>query len=125
QFCRIFDFVNVPSPFIQADSYVNPSFFSSSYTSGASIDAYTKTAALTYRAPFNKLSRFREPGRININTVFDDPTVITSGVTSALFKGYPAMDPDTNTSSNFSARTITPSTYVSNLRLSRQGNNSG
>ncbi len=52
---RVFDFVAVPSPFVGNDTYVDPTSF-----------ANTQLAA-----PFNKFSNYREPGRININTITD------------------------------------------------------
>jgi hypothetical protein len=54
---RLFDFVEVPSPFAGAERWYNPASFS---------------AITAYEPPFNKLSRFRDPGRINLNTIFDD-----------------------------------------------------
>lgn len=54
---RLFDYVEVPSPYVGAERWYNPQNF-------------TTTAA--YAPPFNKLSRFRDPGRVNLNTVYDD-----------------------------------------------------
>ncbi len=56
-FGRLLDYVEVPSPFTHVDRYYNPSVFASS---------------TSFKPPFNRLSRFRDPGRININTVADD-----------------------------------------------------
>jgi hypothetical protein len=54
-------------------------YFSDSTPAGA--------AAQTFRPPYNKLSRFRDPGRVNINTVFD------LRVWEAIAKNFPQMDP--------------------------------
>jgi hypothetical protein len=87
------------------------------------MSAYSQVAASTYRPPFNKVSRFRDPGRVNINTVFDDPTGSSyhsaNAILSALFKGMPSMDPDPN--APFYSTTGPAVTFVNNLRLSRQG----
>ena len=64
QLHRLLDFMEVPSPYSGAEQWFNPQQFG--------------TAGL-YRPPFNKISRFRDPGRININTIFfDDPTWIAA-----------------------------------------------
>ena len=41
----------------------------------------------TFRPPYNYLTRFRDPGRININTIFD------AAVGEGLLKGDPSYDP--------------------------------
>ncbi len=40
-----------------------------------------------FRPPYNNLSRFQDPGRVNINTILD------ARVWEGIAKGYPAMDP--------------------------------
>lgn len=57
---RIFDFVEVPSRFLGTESYVNP-------------DVFRTNQGLTFNlaAPFDTISNFRYPGKININTVLD------------------------------------------------------
>ncbi|EAQ79999.1 hypothetical protein [Blastopirellula marina] len=57
QFARIFDFVDVPSPFVDTKSWYNPSTFAAAGWADG------------YRPPFNRRLRYREPGRINLNTV--------------------------------------------------------
>ena len=57
QLVRLLDHVEVPSPYLGAERWYNPDHFA---------------AAGTYRPPFNKMSRFRDPGVINFNTIFDD-----------------------------------------------------
>jgi hypothetical protein len=66
------------------------------------------TAGQFYRPPYNSLTRFREPGRININTVFIDPASGSSPVLDAVFKGFPSMD---------------STTFFTKVRQSRQGYN--
>jgi hypothetical protein len=117
QFNRIFDFVNVPSPYVQAELYYNSTPFQTG--SPAYIDS-TKpwtTPAYSYRPPFHKLSRFRDAGRVNINTVFDDTTSTPQdGILQALFRGNPSMD----SGSADTAHKTLGTTLISNLRLSRQ-----
>ena len=88
---RIFDFLEVPSPYLGTEKWYNPNHFTS-MNSGSVAD--------TLRPPFNKLSRFRDPGRVNINTIFD------AEVWEGVAKGIPSMD-----SSGFAAA----------LAASRQG----
>jgi hypothetical protein len=65
QFNRLLDYVEVPSPYVGAERWFNPS------------TGYFDNAGL-YRPPFNKMSRFRDAGRININTIFDDQILISA-----------------------------------------------
>lgn len=62
-FHRLFDFTEVQSYFTGAQTYLNPYVFqhSDSLVEG--------TEGL--RPPFNRISNFRDPGRINMNTIFD------------------------------------------------------
>lgn len=57
---RILDYVHVPSRFIGTDTLLNPQRFSvnNDITAG-------------FQTPFNRVSKYREPGRININTIYD------------------------------------------------------
>ena len=84
-FYRIFDYVETPSPFVGAEKWY-----------------YPVQAALTagFRPPYNSLSRFRDPGRVNINTIFDMD--VWEGIT----KGYPFMDP-TSLGADISTRIFT------------------
>jgi len=58
-FYRLFDFVGVPSRFVRTERWYNASH------------ARGDAAAVFLRPPFNKMPRFREPGRVNINTITD------------------------------------------------------
>ncbi len=91
---RLFDYVETPSKFVGAERWYNPS----QYFSAAS-----GSAADSYRPPFNRWSRFRDPGKVNINTIFDPD--IWEGIT----KGFPNWDPSID------------ATTWNNLVLSRQG----
>jgi len=64
-FNRLLDYVEVPSPYIGAERWFNPA------------TGHFDNAGL-YRPPFNKISRFRDAGRMNINTIFDDQILISA-----------------------------------------------
>ncbi|HJT34080.1 MAG TPA: hypothetical protein VJ783_18685 [Pirellulales bacterium] len=106
---RIFEFLQVPSRFTGTQDMLDPSQF-------AGNDAVLATQGLAgqtshqFHTPFNWLSRYREPGKINLNTVFD-PVVF-----KALADDYPGTlwgMPDPTTSLGFG---LWPSVF-----LSRQG----
>ncbi|GAA4438747.1 hypothetical protein [Bremerella cremea] len=70
QFARIFDFVTVPSRFSGTKKWFNYSQFNP--TGGLRTDGVTSKvndARLGYLFPFNNRSEFREPGKINLNTI--------------------------------------------------------
>ena len=84
-FYRLFDFVETPSPFVGTERWYRPD---------------SVTGFNGFLAPYNSMSRFRDPGRVNINTIFD------GDIWSGLVKMYPEMD----TSAAWNA-----------IQLSRQG----
>ncbi|MFO0902662.1 MAG: hypothetical protein U0939_06660 [Pirellulales bacterium] len=61
EYFRIFDYLETPSPFVGTEKWYNPATFANTGL----------TEPATFRPPYNRLSRFREPGRMNINTMFD------------------------------------------------------
>jgi hypothetical protein len=78
---RLLDFVEVPSPYVGAERWYNPKQGFGGLT-GAQFTGITPpgfTYPIYYRPPFNKLSRFRDPGKININTIFE-PEVWSAGM---------------------------------------------
>jgi hypothetical protein len=72
-FYRLFDYVGTPSPFVGAERWYDPD----------PNNGYIES----YQPPFNHLSRFQDPGLVNINTISD------SLVWEGIAKGFPAMDP--------------------------------
>jgi hypothetical protein len=56
-FSRLLDYVGVPSKFLGTETWYNPEIFSQ---------------RRAFRPPLNRLSRFRDPGRVNINTIHDE-----------------------------------------------------
>lgn len=96
---RIFDYLEVPSPFIGTEKWYNPETFTTttverlfnrpsipSPLTAAIVASDMWNPTETFRPPFNYLSRFRDPGRVNINTIFDRE------VWEGIVKGFPAMD---------------------------------
>jgi hypothetical protein len=60
QFHRVFDLVGVPSRFVGTDIQIDPA--SAAATSGTH----------TFHTPFNRIPTYREPGKINLNTIYDE-----------------------------------------------------
>ncbi|QDT70803.1 hypothetical protein MalM25_37590 [Planctomycetes bacterium MalM25] len=61
-FYRLLDYVHVPSRFVGTDTLLNADVFGS-----AGIDPEDPRASLA--APYNRVNRYREPGRVNLNTI--------------------------------------------------------
>jgi hypothetical protein len=80
---RLLDYVEVPSSFVGTERWYTPDHVSTTAT-GTRVEY---VPPYLFRPPFNKLSRFRDPGRININTIFE-PAVWNSIV------GYDATTPN-------------------------------
>ncbi|MBC8356016.1 MAG: hypothetical protein H8E66_28905 [Planctomycetes bacterium] len=89
---RLLDFVETPSQYPGTEKWYRPATFTGSAAGGN-----------TFRPPYNRLSRFRDPGRVNINTIFD------SRIWEGIAKTFPGMDPTSST------------ILLNNLNLSRQG----
>jgi hypothetical protein len=67
-FYQIFEFIHVPSPFVGTETMLDPSVFHTPANGTAPIG----TEGL--RAPFNWVSNYREPGKVNLNTI-NSPSV--------------------------------------------------
>ena len=63
---RLLELVEVPSRFAGTQRWYNPMSFA--MRNGESMEGNPKS---TLQPPFNTVSRFRDPGRVNINTIFD------------------------------------------------------
>ena len=66
---RLFDYLEVPSRFVGAEHWFNPATFSN-------IQNMTSPDLHGFATPFNRVSKFRNPGKVNINTI-PDQTVWT------------------------------------------------
>lgn len=81
---RLFEYVQTPSQFTGTQEMMNPIMFTGD---NASPLLSGLPASHMFHTPFNWLSRYRDPGRINLNTVFD-PLVFES-----LTDDYPGQAP--------------------------------
>jgi hypothetical protein len=70
-FYRLLDFVEVPSPFAGTERWYNPQSFQGPPPPPPPPFTSPPPPPDHYWAPFNKLSRFRNPGLFNVNTIFD------------------------------------------------------
>ena len=77
---RILEYLGVPSPFVGTDVWANP------------------TSALngthSFHPPFNRISNYREPGRINLNTIYDQSVfnaLMAGGGTASLATQWSAF----------------------------------
>jgi len=89
QFGRILDYVGVPSWFAGTDIQANPAYASAPQSTPGSH---------TFFPPYNSISTYREPGRINLNTIYTPDVFngLMNGATSPTFdqfkqsrRGYP------------------------------------
>ena len=66
---RIFDYVHVPSRFVGTETVLNPDYFGKNTN-------FTQPTWVSsgFLPPFNRVSMYRDPGRVNINTI-TSPTV--------------------------------------------------
>ena len=102
---RIFEYVEVPSRFVGTETYLNPNQFVNVINGPP-----TELDTLTFlHPPFNKISNFRNPGLININTL-QSPYIWTSmlnmigvGAVSAPYNYLPIF-PDIMMSRNGTAQ---------------------
>ncbi|MCC9609301.1 hypothetical protein LOC68_05905 [Blastopirellula sp. JC732] len=64
---RLFDYVNVPSRFVGTERYYN----AADYTGSTLTDNMTSVndSRDGFRFPFNKRSEYRDPGKVNLNTM--------------------------------------------------------
>lgn len=65
---QILDFVHVPSKFVGTETFLNPNVFQGFIGTGL---AATPTGTEFLKAPFNKIPNYREPGKVNINTIYN------------------------------------------------------
>lgn len=107
-FYRLLDFVEVPSPYLGAEKWYNPTSVDPTKIVNAGQNhplygpqpLFLNSAVSPFKPPyfappFNKLSRFRDPGRININTIFESLDTVSlsrpESVWDALVGQFPGM----------------------------------
>ena len=79
---RMFEYLGVPSAFVGTETWANPSM----------ADAST---GHPFHPPFNRISAYREPGRINLNTIYGDANGAVPPVWQGLMAGFPALNTPT------------------------------
>jgi hypothetical protein len=62
---KIFDLLHVPSRFVGAETWLEGSLFKQ-------VGLAPGPGTEFFHPPFNRLSNYRDPGKININTIYDD-----------------------------------------------------
>lgn len=70
----LFDLVETPSPWIDAQEFVPPADIAFTASPGNVMQQAVNYIFEPLRAPYNRLSRFTEPGRVNINDI-SEPAV--------------------------------------------------
>ncbi|MEN6451889.1 MAG: hypothetical protein ABFC96_15470, partial [Thermoguttaceae bacterium] len=77
---RVLEYVGVPSPFAGTETWARP-------------DLAASSSGHAYHPPFNRISTYREPGRININTIYGDATgSLPPPAWQGLMAGFPLMN---------------------------------
>lgn len=80
-FCRLFDYVHTPSRFTNTSAFLNPTTFGTATAPDLYLDLDEATTNADsanllddkdpgFRAPLNLIRNYREPGKVNLNTVF-------------------------------------------------------
>ncbi len=81
-FYRLLDYVQVPSRFVGTDTQISPQAFNTPL--GGAPDPAELSMAAMFHPPFNKVSNYRDPGRVNINTI---PSNDSSNANSMVWDG--------------------------------------
>lgn len=87
QLHRILEFLRTPSPFVGCEVNVPPKALADTST-------YGPNSTHHFHPPYNMISTYREPGRINLNTI------TSPNVYNALMNGYPGLA-DTTTGNDY------------------------
>ena len=61
---RVLDFLHVPSRFTGTETWLNPDYFGNQINS-------VEDPRMNRQPPFNNISNYRDPGRVNLNTMVD------------------------------------------------------
>ncbi len=97
---RILEYLHVPSRFVGTETWLNPAKFG-----GGTQVTNTSDPRMHRQPPFNRISTYRDPGKVNLNTIVDD------SVYFGLMHGNPAGG----------ANNVHPGPSWINLRSSRRG----
>jgi hypothetical protein len=75
QLYRVLEYVNVPSRFVSSETQIDPT------------NAAAAGTAHMFHPPFNRIPSYREPGRINLNTIFSE--TVYNGLMYSCFGAAP------------------------------------
>jgi hypothetical protein len=75
---RIFDYLRIPSKYVEADTMLVAANFADT----------NSLAQNAFHPPFNWLSNYRDPGMVNVNTIYSE------NVWNAILGGYPRANPN-------------------------------
>ncbi len=63
---RMLDYIHVPSPFVKTETWLNPVSFGNTNVTSVDDPRYLR------QPPFNRIAEYRDPGRVNVNTVVNE-----------------------------------------------------
>ena len=66
---RVMEYLHVPSRFVGTETWLNPAYF------GNGDPNSTADPRMNLQPPFNRISAYREPGRVNLNTIVNSKVV--------------------------------------------------
>ena len=77
-FYRLLEYVHVPSRFTGTETILDPEeIWPNANVTGMQVDTADEYPRL-FNPPFNRVSNYREPGKVNINTLGTDPRLIAA-----------------------------------------------
>jgi hypothetical protein len=91
----LFELIGTRSPWIESETIVDPANTISTATTPTAADYFKNFALDIYRAPFNRLPHFVEPGRVNMNTAAEGS--VFRGLMWAAMTPAPAGNRNTGT----------------------------
>ncbi len=83
---RLFDYVHVPSRFVGTEMTLNPDYFGKT----THFTPQPTSASQNLLPPFNHISRYRDPGRVNINTIASE--LVWEAITDGRGPTFAEMD---------------------------------
>jgi hypothetical protein len=120
EFHRILNYVGVRSPFVGTETELDP--IKQAMPVGSAVNTTEVSMMSYFHSPFNQVSNYREPGRININTIVND----VDQTSSSIWNGVRNQDPNDNTGplwnvlaasrQGYTSTTITPSKMMNPVR---------
>jgi len=118
---QMFEYLQVPSPFVGTQEVLNPQTFA--WTRGAVGEPSSSPAGVEpagtagLHPPFNMVSNYRDPGKVNINTItggLDSTGTLRSYVWNAIVGGNPTVLGNTAIGPAFNSVALSRQGYGSN-----------